>query len=298
MNSKKIKIVITDSGLGGISVLAEIEKILQEKTIAENVDLIYANAYAGEGFGYNQMKSVDQKVEVFNSFLNSINQHFYPDLIIIACNTLSVIYDLTEFAKKSDCKVLGIVEAGTSQILSSVNENEELILLMGTETTIHSEVHKNLLIKNGINKENIITKPCPNLESEIQKDNNGVKTEKLISTYIKEALFNKSLNNKKIICGLFCTHYGYSFNLFTKVLGEFSDNFHIINPNNKLAEQIFTVADLVNLSHQQVDVSVYSKNKLDQNDILIIGKLTKLKSQKTFLALKNYIYKKDLFTFE
>ena len=44
LNKKKITIVITDSGLGGISILAGIEAKLKETRSFEEVNLIFFNA--------------------------------------------------------------------------------------------------------------------------------------------------------------------------------------------------------------------------------------------------------------
>ena len=53
-----MKIVITDSGLGGLSVLGELERRIKENPIFENAELIFFNALFSPDYGYNSMKSL------------------------------------------------------------------------------------------------------------------------------------------------------------------------------------------------------------------------------------------------
>ncbi|MBI9073566.1 MAG: aspartate/glutamate racemase family protein [Melioribacteraceae bacterium] len=294
--NEKIKIVVTDSGLGGISVLAELENKLRSNMISQNVELIYVNAYPGEGYGYNNMESEDRKIEVFNDFLESVQKKFNPNLILIACNTLSVIYNKTEFSKTSLITVIGIIEIGVSLVQNKISSDEDIILLLGTETTISSNAHKNALISKGISETQIIMQACKNLETLIQKNAEGNETESLIKKYLSIALSKLELNDSKIICGLFCTHYGYSKSLFEKNLLSYSSNIKIVNPNDEMANRVFKIFNTAGIKKQNVTVTVYSRCKIENEDIKSIGSLIKTKSDAVFSSLNNYQIKKDLFT--
>ncbi|CAG1020141.1 partial Glutamate racemase, partial [Patescibacteria group bacterium] len=149
LNKKKITIVITDSGLGGMSVCAGIENKLNEIKAIGEVNLIYFNSHAEKGAGYNSMPSMEVKAKVFDSALRSMEEKYSPDLILIACNTLSVVYSHTQFAQVSQTPVLGIVDFGVSMILSELKDHQNAdVIILGTPTTIKSGSHKQKLVDN------------------------------------------------------------------------------------------------------------------------------------------------------
>jgi glutamate racemase len=122
LNKKKITIVITDSGLGGMSVCGGIEDKLKKFKSFEEINLIFFNSLPEKGIGYNSMPTMEVKAEVFNQALISMEDKFSPDIILIACNTLSIVYPHTQFAQVSKTPVLGIVDFGVSMILSELKK--------------------------------------------------------------------------------------------------------------------------------------------------------------------------------
>ena len=100
-----IRIVVTDSGLGGISVLGELESKLKTARIFNNVELIFFNALYSKDLGYNEIESNREKANIFNNALFSMQDNYHPDIILIACNTLSVIYPITQFSNESKIRV-------------------------------------------------------------------------------------------------------------------------------------------------------------------------------------------------
>lgn len=91
MNDQKLKLLFTDSGLGGISIMAEVANFLSKEKPVESAELIFFNSTPDKNIGYNKMSSEEDKINVFNSALYSMKEKFNPDYIFIACNTLSMI---------------------------------------------------------------------------------------------------------------------------------------------------------------------------------------------------------------
>ncbi len=110
-------LLITDSGVGGLSVCAYVEKFLRTHGVKEPVKLTYVNASPENDFGYNSMGSRREKIENFNRFLGIVTNTYRPDSIYIACNTLSVLFSETEFSLTGDIPVQGIVETGVNRLL-------------------------------------------------------------------------------------------------------------------------------------------------------------------------------------
>ena len=96
---KNVTILVTDSGLGGLSVAADVAARLPESGVFENARIVFFNSLFHNRSGYNSLKSQDEKVRIFNIALKTMKKKYHPDLLLIACNTLSVLYDKTPFSR-------------------------------------------------------------------------------------------------------------------------------------------------------------------------------------------------------
>ena len=103
-------ILITDSGVGGLSVCAYAERFVRTYGFEEPVRLTFANAAPENDYGYNAMPSRAVKVQTFDRFLRNVTDRYAPDLIYVACNTLSVLLPDTQYSQKAAIPVKGIVE--------------------------------------------------------------------------------------------------------------------------------------------------------------------------------------------
>jgi glutamate racemase len=299
MSKKKITIIVTDSGLGGMSVCAGIEEKLNELKSFEEVNLVYFNSHAEKGSGYNSMPNMERKAEVFNDALISMEEKYSPDLILIACNTLSVVYPFTEFKVKSQTPVLGIVDYGVDMIMSELSKNEKSeVILLGTETTIKSETHKNKLIEKGVNKSNIVSQACPGLESAIQDGPTTEKTIEFINKYVDESVKQLQESNEPILAAFCCTHYGFSSDLilasFNKAV---SREVKILNPNNAMIEAIIPKDIIGMYPEMKVSVKVVSRALITETEKEAISEIVKPFAPLSAKALMNYEHNLDLFKF-
>ncbi|MBZ0184496.1 MAG: hypothetical protein K8F60_18705 [Melioribacteraceae bacterium] len=295
----ELRIVITDSGLGGLSVMAELEKELRTRNHFGNIRLIFFNSLAASDFGYNSISTKEKKVEVFNSSLYSIENMFNPHLILIACNTLSVVYEDTDFKKRTDTEVLGIIDLGIELIEEKLNENgNSNILLLGTPTTINSNSYKNKLIKKVISESKIINQSCPLLESEIQINPKSNKVKLMTENFLKEALSQSEYLSDKVITSLCCTHYGYSEEIIRKSAEEiFNKEIEIVNPNTKMVEETLQRLKLITKDFSNITSEVFSQVLLKDEEIKSLSEIIYQDSPQVSQALQNYLFEKNLFDF-
>lgn len=296
LNKDHLRIIITDSGLGGLSVHANLDKLLRQKGINKKVELIFYNSLADHNYGYNSIPEASEKIRVFNSALNGMLK-FNPDLILIACNTLSVIYNKTEFAKITSVPVLGIVELGIESIIENLDKKSDTnIIIFGTGTTIASNQHKTLLVKAGIDESLITNHACQNLESEIQKDPKSDKVRSMIIDFADE-VYDK-LSDKSLDClsVLACTHYGYSMEIFQEVLNKrFNKNVKIINPNEKMATVAYNNITGDKSENNQITNRIVSRVDISDEEINSLGHLIKEDSSSVFEVLQKYELDEELF---
>lgn len=290
-----ITIVISDSGLGGISVVASIEKNMQNAGCFAKMNIIFVNALFNEG-GYNALSERSEKVKTFDKVLKGIDKTYNPDIIMIACNTLSTILKETDFAKTTTTPTIGIVDIGVREMMNALEKSSNSkMLIFGTETTIEEDSYRSELVRLGIKNERIISQACPQLQKYIETNPDGEDTEMLIMSYVDEAL-EKTSENNDIYVSLNCTHFGYSINLWMEAFN-FSDRIPLsfINPNIQMSEIFLDNKYTKRFKNTEINISVVSKVKINNESIKSISEVIKKESAIASQALIEYRIDFDLF---
>lgn len=234
-------IAVTDSGFGGLSIAAEVYEWLKNQSFSAPIEIKYVNALPDTGKGYNTIADNLTKIHIFNRLLDSIESLFQPHIIVIACNTLSVLLSQTAYYLKNYQKILDILDSGTTNVLNLLDQtNDNSLIIFGTETTINSDFHKKYFLKNENRVVRVVAQPCPGLASEIENNPNSAATLNIIRQSVQNALQNLSpTEDTNIYAILACTHYSYVADHFKK---EFSnnqiENIQIIDPNINLIKNI------------------------------------------------------------
>lgn len=296
LKKKSIRILVTDSGIGGLSVMSDIAQKLEESGSFKKVELIFANALFDAESGYNSLHSRDEKILMFDKALKGMNSTYRPDLIFVACNTLSVLIGDTPFAKeKSAPPVIGIIEPGVKMIKENLTHNKaSSVIILGTETTIEESRHKSLLVNSGIEEKRIINKACPQLQSYIEQNPVGEETSMLISFYISEALADLDSQDQTVYLSLNCTHFGYSSELWKKALSDSGiTKGELLNPNDIMGDILITTSNSNRFSDPDISLTIVSKVKLANVHSMI--NIFDKQSPAMVKALQNYQLLTDLF---
>jgi len=131
-----LSLVITDSGMGGLSICADIVKGLQARRAYRSVAVTYFNAWPEQNRGYNLLPGMAERIRVFERALDAMLR-FEPDRILIACNTLSALYPDTPFSRKAPVPVTDIIGFGVEQMHAYLcAKADSRVILLGTPTTI------------------------------------------------------------------------------------------------------------------------------------------------------------------
>jgi len=293
----RVTIAVTDSGLGGLSVMAEAVRRMKEAGEFERVDFVFYNALFSTEGGYNSLRTREEKIQVFNSALGSLDKKFHPDLILIGCNTLSALYEDTPFSKRTRIPVVGIVEPGVALIAESLSSKPgSMAIIFGTPTTIAEGSHKSGLVTLGVSPSRIIEVACPELEMYIERDFAGDDTEMIISACVDEALAKLPKPAPPLYASLNCTHFGYSLPLWEKAFREAGVQPEaILNPNFRLTDVLFRPEFLGRYSKTQVAVRVVSMVEISRQKIESLGKWLSAFSPETAEALGHYQLDPSLF---
>lgn len=296
-----VKILVTDSGLGGLSIAADLYEKLKTSGLFKKVDIVFFNAQPHAKSGYNKVDSRDQKVWIFNNALEAIEKKIHPDIILIGCNTLSVIYDYTKFSKQTEIPVYGIVNAGVDLIKSKIKPNNGKVIIFATETTVDEGKHKNELIANNISEDRIIAVPCPKLAGSIERDSESRATDSLVNVYVLKSIeqLKNSNHRQPIFVSYNCTHYGYVDNLFQKNFDKYDITVEeFLNPNPYMTDFLFDKKYLNRFPATEVKVQISSQAELTPDKIGSIYNLIEKVSPETADVLLFYNFLPDFFEWE
>ncbi|HSD94761.1 MAG TPA: hypothetical protein VLA94_04990 [Syntrophales bacterium] len=295
---ESLSLVITDSGMGGLSICADIVKGLQERRIDRSVSLTYFNAWPEQDRGYNLLPGMAERVRVFDRALAAMLR-FQPDRILIACNTLSALYAGTPFSKKAPVPVADIIGFGVEMMHSHLSGRaDSRVIILGTPTTIEAGTHRARLVARGIDAGRIICQPCDRLAGEIEKAPEGATVRAMINEYIGAAAERISDKSLPVAAALCCTHYGYSRRLFEAALkAAFEGPVAILNPNKAMSAAL--LADLApgGEGEARIDLKVVSRIVWSDEKIEAIAQVLEAESPLTASALRQYRHDPDLFTF-
>ena len=291
-------ILITDSGVGGLSVCAYAERFIRLRGFAEPVKLTFANAAPENDYGYNSMKTRGEKIETFDRFLRSVTERFAPDSIYVACNTLTVLLPDTPYAATSSIPIRGIVNTGVDLLRRELEADAERVaIVFGTRTTIDAGTYPRMLQQQGIAAERVASQACPGLADTISEDREGFRTREEIREWVRTAIERLPDARRAVVACLACTHYGYRKELFAAAFEEAGVHAIVVNPNESAVDDIFepNATKETNANNRDVDVQFVTRYAIPDATIETLTWFLGDISPKTVAAMQNYLYQPDLF---
>jgi len=285
----KPKVVFTDSGLGGLTIMADFVNLIKKHNIS--IDTTFFNAQFSRELGYKKMDTKMQ-IDVFNRVLESIQKKYQPDIIAIACNTLSVVYSQTDFYKNNKhTKVLDIIEVGKSLIQ---NSKTDTIIEVAMPTTIDSGIYKNKA-KNRIAVASNVLLPDA---IENGYDTTITKMLKEIFVKIKNEITEKGLTNSQYSLFLGCTHFPIIKKYFLSVAMQNNISIlDVLDPNTAFSQLVLAELKKNKTTNQlqTLSVQVISRMSFQEADVRNRAKLIELQSKETAEGLRVYTLDKKLF---
>jgi glutamate racemase len=233
-----VHLVITDSGLGGLTICAGIEQGLRLTGHRGEVRLTYVNAWPESGRGYNDLPDSASRVAAFDRVLAAIDAR-RPDRIVIACNTLSIVYEHTAHRSAARVPVHGIVDAGVEMFAEALGRAPgSALVLVGTRTTIESGAHRGRLLALGVAPARVSGASCHGLATAIERGPASDATTALIDTCAERAATAQPVG-APLLVGLCCTHYGMvAGRLRAAVQARVEGTVETLDPNARLVADV------------------------------------------------------------
>jgi glutamate racemase len=286
-------ILITDSGVGGLSVVAYAEKFVRTNGFTEPVRLTFANAAPENDYGYNSMPTRTEKLQTFDRFLRNVTERFAPDSIYVACNTLSVLLPDTPYFREAAIPVTGIVETGVGLVKKEIDTDPRSVaIIFGTQTTIDAVTYPRLLQQRGVELSRIISQACPGLADTISEDREGTRTRAEIRHWVGAAIEKMQHPGSPVVACLACTHYGYRRELFSAAFDEAGITAKVVNPNESAVDDLFGTAAG---DQHGVDVEFVTRYAIPDATVEALTFFLNDISPRTVTAMRNFVRLPDLF---
>lgn len=192
---------IFDSGVGGLTVVSQIQDILP------NEDVVYFGDTARLPYGTKSKETIT-KFSVENVEL--LMEHDVK-MVVVACNTASSLS--LDFLKRCfRVPVIGVIEPGAREAVSSTRNKR--IGVIGTRATVSSGAYEKAVKKWGA-KNKVFVQSCPLFVSLVEEGWIDGKVAYDVASIYLEPLSAKGVDT--LILG--CTHYPILKNVIKKIMG-------------------------------------------------------------------------------
>jgi len=184
-----VRIGVFDSGVGGLTVMRSLYK---SSLFSE---IIYFGDTARVPYGSKDKNTIIRySLEAVEFFKN-----FNIELLVVACNSVSASA-IPQMREEANFPIIGVVEAGVLALKNSLAKIDDNILVIGTKTTISSNIYQRLLGDLGFcNIEAIATGLFVPIVEE------GIFRGKILDATMEFYFQNLKRHPKYIILG--CTHF-------------------------------------------------------------------------------------------
>lgn len=229
---------VFDSGLGGLTAVKELIKVLP------NEDIIYFGDTGRVPYGNRSQRAIIKYANDDIAFLNSLG----VKMIIVACGTVSSV--LNKVGNNFIIPFTGVIEPTAKAAINSTNNGR--IGIIGTTATIKSGAYQNELKKLNP-KIQIFEQDCPLFVPLVENgfiEKNNKAAILIAEKYLKNI---KESNIDTLILG--CTHYPIISEIITYVVGE---KVSLINPGKETADLVSNMLKGLNLKSTKTSLGTHS----------------------------------------
>ena len=256
---QKQPIAVFDSGVGGVSVLKELVKIMP------NENYIYFGDSKNAPYG---MKTKEEVSKLTLNCAKMLFQEKGAKGLVVACNTATsaAVRELRQMYP--NIPIVGIEPAVKPAVMHKVGGK---VLVMATPMTIREEKFRTLMGRYS-KQATIIPLPCPGLMDFVER---GDLHSNDFRKYLEELLYEYRTNNVDAVV-LGCTHYPFAKELIQEILGNKVMVFDGGEGTAREMKRRLTEAGVINSSMEKGTIIFENSLEDNQEKICLCEKLLKL----------------------
>jgi len=233
---KELPIGIFDSGVGGLTVVAEIMNLLPSE------DVIYFGDLARTPYGTKSQATVRRfSIEIVNFLIKQ-----QVKIIVVACNTASSLA-LSELKERFSLPIIGVIQPGVLKAIKSTKSKR--IGIIGTSATISSNAYSEAIkaIEPSIQ---VLSGACPLFVPLVEEGWLDHEVTKLVAKEYLTPLKENQIDT--LILG--CTHYPFLKDILQAEMG---DEVVLIDSAVEVAQETKKVLSQNNLLQEQNPTPTY-----------------------------------------
>lgn len=213
---------VFDSGVGGLTVMREVMKLMPYENI------VYFGDTARVPYGNKGAETIIRYALEIGSFLQS----HHVKMLVVACNTASS-YAIEVLKRKLKIPVIGVIEAGAAKAAATtINQR---IAVLGTRATIQSKAYQ-IHIQGLLPKSLVLSIACPLFVPLVEEGfQDHPSTHLIVQEYLKD-LHHAQIDT--LLLG--CTHYPFLSSAIQSCVGS---GVTLIDSSQSCAEHIKKILD-------------------------------------------------------
>lgn len=242
---------VFDSGVGGLSVLRAVRKIMPEESV------VYFADQGHVPYGPRPLKQVRDFSETITRYLLNLE----AKLIVVACNTASAAALHYLRNKFPDIHFVGMEPAVKP---AAEYTQSGVVGVLATPATFQGALYASVLERfaNGVK---VLQHTCPGLVGLIESGNLDGNEPRLILEEALRPMLDRGIDT--VVLG--CTHYPFVIPLIRQIVGE---NVQVIDPAPAVAKQVKRLLDAREIKNPTVkrsDLQFYTSGDVsDFQDLL------------------------------
>ena len=299
LRGEELCVVVTDSGLGGLSVAADLVELLKRRRCFRQARVVFFNCLPSVKVGFDAMRSDKRRYRVFSNALDCMTERFNPDAILLACNSISCIYDGTDFARRATVPVLDIIELGTNLVAAELeNHATAHAILFAAKTTAHTAVHKRRLVAAGFAAERLSYHVCQPLIGAVENDAASPATRSIVQRCVDDALQAVGNRSAPVIASLNCTHFNFASEQFKRAFRNHPGRLAgLVDPTGLMATDFLQTTPENHFDATEVSAKVVTQTPHGPEKKASLGALLHSRSPQMAAALQNDIFVPEMFDF-
>jgi glutamate racemase len=237
-------ILLFDSGVGGLTVLAELRRILPDAPV------IYAADNAGRPYGAKTEAQIAARVV---GLLGRLTERFHPRLVCVACNTASTI------ALRMVREVLEVPIVGTVPAIkpAAAMTRTGAIGLLGTEATIR-QAYVDRLEHQFADGKHLLRHAAPELVEAAEVMLRGETVESAAFEAAVGGLRNQPGGDRIDTVVLACTHFPL---LETNLAQAFGSGVRFVHGANGIARRIVSLTEGQQFHRTKPDFALFTSDR-------------------------------------
>ena len=242
MSKRNDPVGILDSGIGGFSVVKQVQRLLPGEDIL----------YFGDGAHVPYGNHPEETIVALSRYMFEFMERQKVKVLLVGCNTISCVID--RCADLVSCPVFDAVQAGVSGALA---DGGDKVGVISTVFTHSCQTYPRQIRARGAGELTVCSRGCPNLASLVEHNLGSGDGMEQVEEELRRELGELVEKEKIRCCVLGCTHYSLVSDRIRKLFPELD----LVDPAMEMARSLrehLQGNDLARQDEEKGTVTIYT----------------------------------------